>query len=39
MPVIVMDVTHAEAHPNAESLRVYSMKASGYDEVQTIANL
>lgn len=39
MPVIVMEVTHVKNHPNADSLRVYQMKASGYDEVQIIANL
>ncbi|MDY6786300.1 MAG: hypothetical protein SW833_27895 [Cyanobacteriota bacterium] len=39
MPVIVMEVDRAELHPNADSLRVYQMKAAGYDEVQIIANL
>ncbi len=38
MPVVVMDVTRAEQHPNADGLHVYSMKAAGYDEVQIIAN-
>ncbi|MDY7013669.1 MAG: hypothetical protein SVX43_08690, partial [Cyanobacteriota bacterium] len=39
MPVIVMEVARAEPHPNADSLRVYQMRAEGYDEVQIISNL
>lgn len=39
MPVIVMQVKRAEQHPNADSLRVYNMTASGYEDVQIIANM
>ncbi|MBP0020238.1 MAG: hypothetical protein J7647_22120 [Cyanobacteria bacterium SBLK] len=39
MPVIAMEVKTAEQHPNADSLRVYSTIAPGYEAVQIIANL
>ena len=39
MPVIAMQVKSAEQHPNADSLRVYNMAASGYEDVQIVANM
>ncbi|MEA5472509.1 RNA ligase family protein [Spirulina sp. 06S082] len=39
MPVIAMEVKKAEQHPNADSLRVYSAIAPGYEETQIVANL
>lgn len=39
MPVIVMEVKIVEQHPNADALRIYSMAAPGYEDVQIIANL
>lgn len=39
MPVIVMEVKLVEQHPNADALRIYSMAAPGYEDVQIIANL
>lgn len=39
MSVIAMQVKTAENHPNADTLRLYSFEASGYETVQIIANL
>ena len=39
MTAIVMNVTNAMAHPNADALRLYKMSAPGYNETQIIANL
>lgn len=39
MPVIAMEVKSVENHPNADTLRLYSFEAPGYEVVQIIANL
>lgn len=39
MPVIVMETIAAEAHPNADALRIYKMKAPEKSEIQVVANL
>lgn len=39
MSVIVMKVTRAEPHPNADALRLYTMEAPEQEPVQIIANL
>ncbi len=39
MPVIAMEVKTVQNHPNADTLRLYSLEAPGYDSVQIIANL
>lgn len=39
MTVIVMEVTKAAQHPNADALRVYELQSPGLPTVQIIANL
>lgn len=39
MTAVVMKVTHAMEHPNADALRLYKMEAPGFSETQIIANL
>lgn len=39
MPVIAMEVKSVQNHPNADTLRLYSFEAPGWEPVQIIANL
>ena len=39
MAVIALKVISSQTHPHADSLRIYTMTAPGYDEIQIIANL